>query len=191
MCCKGSGELSANLITKRANWDLTGASKIWEMLVPRASWNYILFSSSDHSARVKKILEKCECFSWLNKWRYDLVFDDDEHNSKSENKRKKQNRGSHSDEEERKIKHSHDNDHKRNRRPDEKEKERRHKRKAHYSSSEDEPRERGKRDQKEKRRSPSSSEDDERINRKKSKADHYSRSHKVSNCLLSEMSILC
>lgn len=60
------------------------------MFVLRVSWNYIFFFSFDYLVRVKKILEKCECFFWFNKWRYDLVFnDDDEYNSKFENKRKK------------------------------------------------------------------------------------------------------
>jgi len=90
------------------------------------------------------------------------------------------------------MKHSGGDDHKRKSKPDEKEKDRRHERKAHYSSSEDEPKERGKRDKRVRQRSPSSSEDDERIKRKrKSQTDDHSRSYKVSNCLLSEISILC
>lgn len=113
---------------------------------------------------------------------YDLVFDDEGHgNSKSEHK--KQKRGSYSDEEQRKMKHSGGDDHKRKSKPDEKgkEKDRRHERKAHYSSSEDELKERGKRDKRERRRSPSSSEDDEGIKRKrKSQTDDHARSYKYS-----------
>lgn len=78
------------------------------------------------------------------------------------------------------MKHSRDDDRKRNRKPDVKEKDRRWERKARYSSSEDDPKEREKRHKRERGRSPSGSED-ERIKRKrKSQADDYSRSHKVS-----------
>lgn len=136
-------------------------------------------------------------FTWLScKLSYDLVFDgDDGHNDKrSTEKLKKQKGHNFSDdntakprnEGDRKRKHSDgDDDRKRNKKSDEKEKDGRRERKASYSSSDDDQKNRVKKDKRERRRSPSSSDNDERMKRKKkSHADDYSRSHKVSNCLL-------